>query len=213
MSKSSVFADMANQGVTAAEFDKLDGVTATTAELNVVTGGITTLGAVTAGSLGSGITFPAGHTIKIYGPSFKNASGPITKAGTTYTEIHSDLRVTVNNMLSSSNYLIFHYQGEFGARSSGNSWANFSVGESADYTTVYSGIVGFTGNTAGTMVEMGNAAAGSDRYNIKTFNMWSTGHSGSKTFSPIYKSVQGNSIRGAGGNTNVQFFQIYEIQA
>jgi len=165
------------------------------------------------GTLGSGITFPAGHTIKIYGPSFKNASGPITKTGNTYTEIHSDLRVTVNNMLSSSNYLIFHYQGEFGARSSGNSWANFSVGESADYTTVYSGIVGFTGNTSGTFVEMGNAAAGSDRYNVKTFNMWSTGHSGSKTFSPMYKSVQGNSIRGAGGNTNVQFFQIYEIQA
>jgi len=73
MSISRDFASLANQGVTAAEFDKLDGVTATTAELNklagvtastaelnVVTGGITTLGAVTAGSLGSNVTGGAG---------------------------------------------------------------------------------------------------------------------------------------------------------
>ena len=40
MSKSSVFADMANQGVDTTEFGVLDGVTATTAELNVLDGGI-----------------------------------------------------------------------------------------------------------------------------------------------------------------------------
>ena len=159
-------------------------------------------------------TFPAGHTLKIYGPSFYNSSGGVVKSGdTAYTEIHSDFRVTVNDMLSSSNHLLFHYQAEFGCRSSGNSWGNYTVGESADYTTIYAGIVGFTGNTSGNMVEMGNAVAGADRYNINTFHIWSTGHSGSKTFSPIYSSQQSNSIRGAGGPTNVQCFQIYEIQA
>jgi len=64
MSISRDFASLANQGVTAAEFDKLDGVTASTAELNVLTGGITTLGAVTAVTLGSAVVFPAGHVIK-----------------------------------------------------------------------------------------------------------------------------------------------------
>ena len=108
---------------------------------------------------------------------------------------------------------MFHLQAEFGCRSAGNNWANFSVGESADYTAIYAGMVAFTGNTAGSWVEMGNGTAGADRYNTNTFDMWSTGHSGSKTFSPLYKSEQGNSIRGCGGNTTVQFFQVYEIQA
>ena len=165
------------------------------------------------GTLGSGVAFPAGHIIKIYGPSFYNTSGGQVKTTQAYGEIHSDFLVTVNNMLSSSNHLMFHLQAEFGCRSAGNNWANFSVGESADYTAIYAGMVAFTGNTAGSWVEMGNGTAGADRYNTNTFDMWSTGHSGSKTFSPLYKSEQGNSIRGCGGNTTVQFFQVYEIQA
>ena len=63
MSISRDFASLANQDVSAAEFDKLDGVTASTVELNVVTGGITSLGAVTAGTLGSNVVFPAGHMV------------------------------------------------------------------------------------------------------------------------------------------------------
>jgi len=63
MSRSKIFAELASQDVSKTEFNKLDGVTASTTELNVVTGGITTLGAVTAGTLGSNVVFPAGHIL------------------------------------------------------------------------------------------------------------------------------------------------------
>jgi hypothetical protein len=56
MSISRDFSSLASQGVDAAEFAKLDGVTVTTAQINAPT----TLGAVTAGSLGSNVTGGAG---------------------------------------------------------------------------------------------------------------------------------------------------------
>ena len=61
MSRSSVFADMASQDVTAAELNKLDGVTVTTAQINAPT----TLGTVTSGNISNtAIVYPAGHILQ-----------------------------------------------------------------------------------------------------------------------------------------------------
>ena len=60
MGRSSVLADMASQDVTAAEFDVLDGVTVTAAQINAPT----TLGIVTSANLSnSAIVYPTGHAI------------------------------------------------------------------------------------------------------------------------------------------------------
>ena len=75
MSRASILSDMASQGVTAAEFDVLDG-------------GITTLGTVTAGNIShADIVYPAGHILQVISSvksdtDTKTASGFSTIAGT-----------------------------------------------------------------------------------------------------------------------------------
>jgi hypothetical protein len=107
MSRSKVFAELASQDVSKTEFNKLDGVTATTAELNVVTGGITTLGTVTAGTLGSGITFPTGHVIQV-AKVYHTASSAIASGGA-LSELTTALRIAFTPAEATSTLFLEFY--------------------------------------------------------------------------------------------------------
>jgi len=177
---------------------------------------------VNNGTLGSSVVFPAGTIIKIYGPVFNNSTSIVSKSSTSFGEIHSSYRITVNNMISSTNLLIFEYQADWGSLNNANHTTEISIGESSDYTTPYSGFksyhsaVSTNHGTTSTYTNAGvynyySTGGGTDVRNNKFFSL---GHSGSKTFSPIYRSVHGSAIRGSSSAVNGQseFFIIYEVQ-
>ena len=171
-------------------------------------------------SIGAG--FPAGHIVKIYGPVFNNSNSAIAKTSTAFGEIHSSYRLTVDNMVSATNLLIFEFQAIWGSLVAPNSTTEVSIGESSDYTTPYAGLKNYHSSVStnhgslvtGTTVLSYNYYSTGGQQIVRNNKLFSLGHSGSKTFSPIYKSVQGNSVRGSSDSRygSSEFFVIYEIQ-
>ena len=91
MSKSSVFADMANQGVDTTEFGVLDGVTATTAELNALDVS-TASGASTSTFLRGDATWvaagvPAGTIIQVGDIIRHSPDGGFNTTGSSFTHV------------------------------------------------------------------------------------------------------------------------------
>ena len=103
MSRSSVFADMASQDVTAAELDKLDGVTVTTAQINAPT----TLGTVTSGNISNtAIVYPAGHIVRTTQVHDKDVGSHIS---TTSTSPAASGIIVSTPVTTGSNYNIIHF--------------------------------------------------------------------------------------------------------